>query len=119
MRHEKENLKRGSHATHAQRFGNDLERSRQLSRKFSINFQIYIRAAFCRSHSDFSRECVAHFGQREVRTQVNSRRTRENFHRTEIAHADNVKLSVREFCVGRDLHTAAEVTRVGDDEIRH
>ena len=54
-----------------------------------------------------------------MRTEVNSRRACKNFHRAEIADADNVKLSIGEFCVGSDLHAAAEVTRVCDAECCH
>jgi hypothetical protein len=51
----KKNLNKGSKATDAQGFGNDLERGRKSSRKFSIDFQIDSRVALSRSHRHFPR----------------------------------------------------------------
>src|SRR5689334_6796979 len=52
--------------SYSQCFGNDLERGRQSSRKFSIDFQSdFIRAIRC-SYVDFACERVADFRHREM-----------------------------------------------------
>ena len=75
--------------------------------------------AIRRTNSDFARQRMAHFRHREMRTRVNSRRAGEDFQRTQIANADDVKLAVSQFCIGRDLHPATEVTRIRDAQIQN
>jgi hypothetical protein len=53
LKRAKKNLKRGSGATDAQSFGNDLESGRKPSWKFSIDFQIDLCLASCRAHRHF------------------------------------------------------------------
>src|SRR5678815_4437701 len=101
----------------SQRSRNDLERGRKSSRKFAVDFQSDFFTAIRRSHSDFSREGVADFRHREMRTEVNPRCAREEFQGTQIAHANDVKLAVSEFRIRSDLHAAAEVTRIRNAQI--
>src|ERR1044072_6833155 len=61
---------------------------------------------------------MTHFRNREMRTRVNTWRAREDLQRAQIADAYHVKLAVRQFCIGSDLHPAAEVTCVCDTKIR-
>jgi hypothetical protein len=103
--------------SHAQRFGNNLKCGGQFPWKFAIDFQSDFFIAIRWSHNYFARQGVADFRHREMRTEVNSRRTGEEFQGIQIAHANDVELAVSEFRIRSDLHAAAEVTRICNAEV--
>src|SRR5215213_1165852 len=62
---------------------------------------------------------MTHFGHREVRARINARRAREDLQRTQIAHTNHVKLAIRQFRIGSNLHPTTKITRIRDTEIRN